>query len=139
MKRNMDLVRALLLSIEKDGCYKSLEKQYGSHEIRSHITLLMGGGQIVSDSSFREPLQLRWQGHELLDKIRDEQRWKTLKKMLGQPGDFSYETITQAVSSLVADQLKTLIPLAIWTVICNLTGLVTWLVGTVVVRAFGLW
>ena len=96
MKRNMDLVRDILLSIEESGSYKHLQEKYPGERVKDHVRLMMGGNLVVVDYHMSEPLQLRWHGYEFLDKIRDEKRWVKIKKKLERFGyDFSYEMVTQ--------------------------------------------
>jgi len=49
MKRNMDLVRDILLSIEENGSYKHLQEKYPGERVNDHVTLMMGGNLIVAD------------------------------------------------------------------------------------------
>ena len=104
MKRDMDLVRAILLTLEEQGP-ATFEKESSilyrlstkfpalvQNEIRliDHFRLLEEGGFITSDHDdpydelFIENSQLTWQGHELLADIRDEGMWKKIKELAGE-------------------------------------------------------
>lgn len=91
MKRDMDLVRRLLLAIEQneDNPMGWLDNYYDGEEspevISYHIALLADADLVnaldaSSMSSYRvNPSRLTWQGHEFLDKIRDEGQWSKIK------------------------------------------------------------
>lgn len=104
MKRDMDLVRAILLTLEAQGI-ATFEKESSvlyrlstqfpalvQNEIRliDHFRLLEEGGFITSDHDdphdelFIENSRLTWQGHELLADIRDEGMWKKIKERAGE-------------------------------------------------------
>jgi hypothetical protein len=115
MKRDMDLVRDLMIAIA-DETYNS--DDWDQRSIY-HLKLLtdiayldglsiFGGGK--GDTEFFFSLsspQLTWQGHELLDKIRSKTFWEQIKKVLGDKGvDLSIETIKLAASSLLTQIVK---------------------------------
>ena len=104
MKRDMDLVRAILLMLEEQGI-ASFEKEssvlyrlsthfpalvQNESRLIDHFRLLEEGGFITSDHDdphdelFIENSQLTWQGHELLADIRDEGMWKKIKERAGE-------------------------------------------------------
>ncbi len=104
MKRDMDLVRAILLTLEEIGP-ATFEKEssvlcnLSTHfpalvqndiQLINHFRLLEEGGFITSDHDdphdelFIENSQLTWQGHELLADIRDEGMWKKIKERAGE-------------------------------------------------------
>jgi Hypothetical protein (DUF2513) len=106
MKRDMDLVREILLRAEKsessDISVPISIEGYSEEQIKYHLKLLSdtefitpkyaefklfdwGGGstsKMVDDDSRR----LTWQAHEFLDNARDETRWNEAKKIAGQKG-----------------------------------------------------
>ena len=91
MKRDMDLVRELLLAIEANdeeprGHLRSYYDGDEPDEVVSYHIHLMADADLLhalnaSTSSGYSilPVRLTWQGHEFLDKIRDEGRWTTIK------------------------------------------------------------
>ena len=90
MKRQIDLVRAILFAIEKgvEPCSGGeLDLPYYSDaQITEHIELLLEAG-FITCSVFRplagspefHRLRLTWQGHEFLDAVRDPKIWKNTK------------------------------------------------------------
>lgn len=93
MKRDMDLVRKILLAIEanEDATGHSWITlgnidSYSQKQISYHVSLLYQGGLIeaidLSDAlSFHwEPKSLTWEGQEFLEAIRKEGTWEKLKK-----------------------------------------------------------
>jgi len=134
----MDLIREILLHAEEHCSYpNSFSGTPGvlveidgvsSTEIDFHIRLLKeahflsgyGGGQSP------EYIQaIKWQGYEFLDKIRDGKQWKRLKGILSKTGDFSFETVSRAASSLVAEQLKHFAPSCLAIIAAYFVGLFT--------------
>lgn len=84
MKRNMDLIRLILLEIEKgpyDGSWLDINIDgYTDNDISYHVILLAEAGLIEAqdnstlDGLSWQPKRLTWQGHEFLDASRDESR-----------------------------------------------------------------
>lgn len=102
MKREMDLIRELLLFVEADPMFNGenwgypdipqtfLEQGHSMEEIDYHIELLLEAGFLKgqSRSGFGSPVinKLTWEGHEFLDNIRDQGIWaKTKKRLEGLP------------------------------------------------------
>ena len=103
MKRDMELIRLILLDIEaNDNICTNEQFSFYTVELRDKIALhivMLQSGDIVrkvpgSDSGYILP----WKGRELLDMIRDDKRWKKMKKLASVTGDFSYSTIKAVVS-----------------------------------------
>jgi hypothetical protein len=91
MQRDMDLVRDLLLEIDSDpkldglhwASAESLSIDGRSpEEISYHVTMLIEAGYITGNPAMDMPLisKLTWQGHELLDDIRDPNIWTKTKE-----------------------------------------------------------
>ena len=94
MKRDMDLIRAMLMSIEADehGFASKIEiPNYTQEEIGYHAVLLGEAGlAIVSDITtfgVKSPqamvIRLTWSGHEFLDAARDKTIWNQAKDKIG--------------------------------------------------------
>jgi len=97
MKRDMDLVRRILLAVEaKQDGYLPLEDLavpgYSAEQIAYHTCLLQEAGLIEGTAcngpSGPEviPVKLTWAGHELLDLARERSIWQEAKKRLSQAG-----------------------------------------------------
>ena len=88
MKRNMDLIRQLLLDLENDKY--DAPSGYGEEEIAYHKALLVesklahGHATVVMDGSIlAEITRLTWEGHEFLDAARDESGWQQVTRSIG--------------------------------------------------------
>jgi len=100
MKRDMDLVRDLLMYIENDPTFdgqswQNLElpdEMYDKHrteEIAYHVGLLIEAGFIRGQLGATAPTisKLTWNGHEFLDNIKDRDIWhKAKQRIKGLPG-----------------------------------------------------
>jgi hypothetical protein len=96
MKRDMDLIRQILLKIEEhpyDLDWVELELEgYSPREISYHVMLLAQASLIEADnlSTFGDPQweakSLTWQGHEFLEAAKDESRWNKAKKLVKEKG-----------------------------------------------------
>ncbi len=87
MKRDMELVRKILLNLEDHGTAYGFEGPHPTdEEVDYHLCLMEEGGIVhcnyraMGGSSFR----LTWEGHEFLDAARDESRWTEAKRKVGQ-------------------------------------------------------
>lgn len=89
MKRDMELIRKLLLSIEENPDQLEVEG-YDEDCIKYHSMLLIEAGLLDGDVSyylsntsivpdFVSVNRLTWDGHEFLDNIRKEEVWNTIK------------------------------------------------------------
>lgn len=114
MKLNPDCVRDTLLVIESAdyGEYispKSLHQelpQYSESEIEYTCLILDDGGFLIATTvdlpgqlitSVKSVIRLTYQGHELIAKIRDDKRWRGIKKALPAIRNYSLDAI-KAVS-----------------------------------------
>lgn len=82
MKRDMDLVRELLLCVESDGDLTPLFKRYSQEAVIGHLeimmdaNLLVGNVQSYLDGGKSASIQrLTWAGHEFLDNARNDTVW----------------------------------------------------------------
>ena len=83
MKRNMELVRELLLRVEADEDFGALASKYSQEEIVEHVEILLDAklleGKVYHDLS-GDPgsayiQRLTWAGHEFLDNARNDTVW----------------------------------------------------------------
>jgi Hypothetical protein (DUF2513) len=99
MKRDMDLVREILLKIEDLPSYEEpvdIEiERYSEENIQFHLKQLQEANLIeVPDIGLSTswakvnimPTRLTWQGSEFLDSIRNENVWKKTKEFIAKNG-----------------------------------------------------
>ena len=98
MKRNMDLVRMILLRLENpppQGLPADLGiKGYVLDQIAYHVHIMeqerlieANDESALEDTAARRiPTRMTWQGHELLDLARDQERWNLAKAIIAKVG-----------------------------------------------------
>jgi len=94
MKRDMDLVRKILLTIEESphGFFNEFPtiQGYSGEQVGYHSYLMIQAGLIEgadattmdSESPEAIPTCLTWQGHEFLDACRNESVWTKAKEKI---------------------------------------------------------
>ena len=93
MKRDMDLIRLLMLEAESGEKPPELSS-YDDDTICGHVALLLDAGFIDgkafagSDGVIRRAIikRLTWTGHEFLDASRDPTLWQQAKDKVLKPG-----------------------------------------------------
>jgi hypothetical protein len=88
MKRDLDLVRRILLHLEGSDASPSgwgafTDDGYEIGTIHDHIRLLHDAGLIEADEIVPGqwwPERMTWSGHEFLDAARNEELWRETKK-----------------------------------------------------------
>ncbi|WP_346033552.1 DUF2513 domain-containing protein [Erythrobacter westpacificensis] len=82
MKRDMDLIREILLWMENqddDAFFFIHIPDFGRHEDTiGHVLMLKSAGFLYE--SQKGVLRMSWEGHEFLDKVRDEEIWRKTKE-----------------------------------------------------------
>ncbi len=93
MKRNLQLIRKLLLDIESNSNGFDIVtiddiEGYSNEQVQYHLALLNEAGLIIAhDASAGDgihfiPVRLTWDGHEFLDSARNDTIWnKTLHEI----------------------------------------------------------
>jgi hypothetical protein len=119
MKRDMDLVRNILLVIEKETSGFVFEPPklngYSKEQIVYHIYIMAQGGLLEAQSRQTSEsvipidfsfINLTWTGHEFIDNARNEGVWKNAKTIVGEKlGTISVGVMTQLLNSLLKSQL----------------------------------
>lgn len=120
MKRDMDLVRDLLLAIEShptlaDGSQvlvvdtperlglpdRSLE------EIHYHLEMMIKKGLVEGELNLMEMVSgLTWEGHDFLDSIRDPAIWQATKDGAKKAGGFSLELLGALAKGLIKKKIE---------------------------------
>lgn len=111
MKRDMDLIRAMLLAIEADNHGFAPEMAidgYTQEQIGYHAVLLGEAGLAkvhdVTHGGSHSPealiTRLTWEGHEFLDAARENNRWNKAKDTIGKIGGASLPIWTEILADL---------------------------------------
>jgi len=114
MKRDMDLIREILLAIEAhpESDAHDLSLSFPDHsedEVSYHCRLLLDAGLIDGEciQEYAEPDEwmikgLTWAGHEFLEASKDDKRWNKAKKIIYEKtGSFSFEILKSILIDLM--------------------------------------
>ena len=114
MKRDMDLVRLILLAVESGPAMAPDQLEiddYDEETIAYHL-LIMGEADllIVLDGTTMDgidatPVRLTWAGHEFLELVRDDSRWRAVKAQTGKVGGFVFEFVKLVASGMAMKQI----------------------------------
>jgi len=118
MKRDMDLVRQILLELEGAPAgqypnYPLVVDGYDESTVAAHLVLLDEAGLInanvtsVGDGSVRAiPFRLTWPGHDFLDAARSESIWNQARQRIGQSIETaSFHVFTTLLYALAKEKL----------------------------------
>lgn len=123
MKRDMDLIRELLLRIEAvpadAGTVYGLElggpeltiEDRSNDEIEQHMRLLTGAGFVDLSSEYSGGYALRgltWEGHDFIDSIRDPKIWSRTKEAAAGAGGFTVELLKDLAKGFLKTKIKEL-------------------------------
>jgi hypothetical protein len=118
MKRDMDLIRKMLLKIESDEhafAPDTIEiPSYTQEQIDYHALLLGEAGlAIIKETTGfgdKSPqaiiIRLTWAGHEFLDSAREHQIWNQAKDSIGKIGGASLQIWMMVLASLIMKKLQ---------------------------------
>lgn len=112
MKRDMDLIKRIMLEIES-GSFSNTIQGYEEQQVLYHVKLLIDAkflnGKYYDDISTSKPSiagvivrDLTWQGHDFLDILKDDSKFKTIKD-LGK--SLSLEAIKLALNQAIQNIL----------------------------------
>lgn len=117
MKRDMDLVRSILMTVEehqhgfapRDVAFEGFtEEQIGYHAYIMIEGGLVEGADVTtrgSDSPEAIITRLTWAGHEFLESAREPSRWKQAKELIKPVGGASIAVWTAVLTDLVKKNL----------------------------------
>lgn len=118
MKRDMDLIRKILLKVEEyigDDPIQNIQIEgHTEEDIAYNIYLLENAGLIEGKTLFGmdsvKPagyaiFRLNWKGHEFLDASRDDKRWKQAKEIMGKLGGASLDMVMVILTELMKKQV----------------------------------
>ena len=98
MKRDIDLVRKILLGLEAEGSSPEMvELEVEGYEqplVHNHLTIMVEAGLIYGQEYSHEAVddtiwmyvRMTWRGHDVLDAARDDARWAKVKAQLEATG-----------------------------------------------------
>jgi hypothetical protein len=122
MKRDMDLIRELLLRLEAlhiepgaVACVEPTDEEvsvygYDAEQISYHLSLIKEAGFI--DAPAVHPMdgivfkRLSWQGHDFLDSIRDPEVWSKTKEGVGAARGFTVDLLRDLAKGLIKKQIE---------------------------------
>lgn len=120
MKRDMDLVRDILLALadsdEELWSTSLVSDKYSRGIVGYHFLILDEAGLIVANvhGADNDPYyiavasRLTWEGNDFLDAVRDESIWKKVRSTIGKiSGGASFEVFKTVASSLALEAIKT--------------------------------
>ncbi|WHA41916.1 DUF2513 domain-containing protein [Agrobacterium larrymoorei] len=127
MKRDLDLIRTLLLRLEDTevpaghltrlGPNELQIDGYSGEEIAYHIQLLKSAGFVRELRS--KPLRyglnysgLSWEGHEFLDSVRDDAIWRETRKAVRAAGGFTFDFVMDVAKEILKAKVKSVIGIA---------------------------
>lgn len=119
MKRDMDLVRAILLALaesdEELWSTSLVSDKYSREIIGYHFLILNEAGLIVANVQAADDdpyyaavaLRLTWEGNDFLDTVRDETIWNKVRSTVGKiTSGASFEVFKTVASSLALEAIK---------------------------------
>ena len=118
MKRDMDLVRRILMDLEEcdaadggGGVNIEIDGR-AEQEVSYHVALLHEAGLLHALDGYDSsgicwiPTRLTWAGHEFLDASREPGRWERAKRtVLEKTGGLSFEAMKQVLFQLLREAL----------------------------------
>jgi hypothetical protein len=123
MKRDMDLIRTLLITLEDDLApdRRFDPASVGNEDeatVTYHLKLLHDAGLLdahvhdvthMGSTGFEfmvNPVSLTWAGHEYLDTIRDEEVWRKSKAAAASAGGFSLKVLASVATAMAVEGAK---------------------------------
>jgi hypothetical protein len=121
MKRDMDLIREILLSVEKspeEGIENFTIVSFSREQIIYHIRLLQDAelieGKLVGSGNagivWYGISRMTWAGHDFLDACRDEGRWGQAKEIFNKLNGVTFDVTKQVLVSLMTTAASSMIP-----------------------------
>ena len=120
MKRDLELIRELLLFFEEKSSPAYIElppiEGYDENTLKTHLVLMFEAGLLRceptrSSTSDRVisvlPFELTWDGHEFLDKVRNESVWNKIRSTIAsQGGSIAFALVNQLATRYAMELLK---------------------------------
>jgi hypothetical protein len=120
MKRDMDLVRTILLEIEaykpEPGTFILFRNHgdspidgYDAGECFYNLRLAIDAGLVRAGQDHGSAVAvhgLTWKGHDFLDQIRDPEIWRITKEGAKQAGGFSFELLAALAKGFLKKKIE---------------------------------
>ncbi|MBN9438067.1 DUF2513 domain-containing protein [Bosea sp. (in: a-proteobacteria)] len=124
MRRDMELIRAILLKLEelpaRPGTVHALSihdeelkvEDYNPKVVGEHLEMLLDAGLIISvDGELHNGSRIlfqriSWQGHEFLATVRDKEIWEQTKKALRAGGVETIKAVWDIAKAIGTNELK---------------------------------
>lgn len=119
MKRDMDLVREIMLQIEAsptiDDWIDIKIDDRKPEEVLYHVILLEEAGLIKAEDLSTlggkdiRPTGLTWDGHQFVEAARDDTRWGKARDILNKAGAWTIQFAIQVITEIAKDQARGLL------------------------------
>lgn len=112
MKRDMDLVRDILLRMEAATenfhMYGEMTEGHAADADRiiAHMQMLASGGYLQQRQS--GVYEITWAGHEFIDTVRDPEIWRKTKAGADKVGSWSVKLLAELASGLITAKAREL-------------------------------
>lgn len=122
MRRDMDLIRELMLKLEsmprKPGVLEELSggegemvfEGYSPEEVDYHLSLILDAGLLVTHGSLMSGAvlfdRLSWAGHDFVDSIRSPEVWVKTKRGAEAAGGFTVELLKDLARGFIKKQIE---------------------------------
>lgn len=122
MRRDMDLIRELMLKLEAlpiraGGIYLISHEDeevavpgYDADAIAYHLDLILGAGLIAGPD--KQPIAgitfrgFTWEGHDFVDSVRDPEIWQKTEVALKQAGGFSLDLAKALAKGFIKKKIE---------------------------------
>ncbi len=124
MRRDMDLIRELMLKIEtlqtahcsefrlEPGTEPMTVAGFTAKEIEYHLRLIVEAGLITSRGRFGNGAfrmdRMTWAGHDFVDSVRDPEVWAKTKKGAEAAGGFTVDLLKDLAKGFLKKQVEEL-------------------------------
>jgi hypothetical protein len=117
MKRDMDILRDLLLKIEEapgkvswkaivDGTDEEQKNKLQHLKLAAEAGLINGVILNTMQHWIIENIELTWEGHDFIDSIRDSEVWKKTKNGAAAAGGFTVGLLKDLAKGLIKKQIE---------------------------------
>ena len=108
MKRDLDLIRSILLRVEQSEGAENYDRMEEDKKVIYQVELLKEAGfiDVRSHSDGHFVRRLTWRGHDFLDAVRDDTVWnRTKEKISSTVGSASVEIVKAAAEGVTKAML----------------------------------